>query len=453
MPPFTTHSRLGFGDGGWPQAIDQRYLQICEIARTRAVISLGISCFIEVPGSSGKGAAASYEVCTFNLATLPTTNYVCEPSAAVFLADHGFDFNSQIRHGLRYTPGLCDAGRAPKAPKTDGEGESVGGRSAPTTGKGSAKGAAKSKGGGKGRQKDGDVDGGAASGHTTGKESEKVERQRETPHPLADIFAAILQRRLILHNGFFDLCFLYQAFYAPLPSKLDVFTSDLAEMTSVHKVFDTKYASERGETEFSATFLEYLFRKLERTHRGTTGHLEFPRLVDDADLGGAQAAVASAEEGSSSGDVLVPAGEGDAGPVELCKSFKAHGACRRGAACPHSHSIDDILDAEESKGRKRKRVGVDSDTASTAVSDTPRSSKRQAVQAARSQGHRAGFDAYMTGFCYAAFRAHLGGPTVEGLTQRIHLSNAKNPLLLQRSQFAQTSADHKDNMARRCKSE
>lgn len=357
------------------QAIDQRYLQICEIARTRAVISVGISCFIEA--ASADGATSSYEVYTFNLATLPTQNYVCEPSAAVFLAEHGFDFNAQIRHGLRYTPGLCD---------------------------------------------------------------EKREAKKLT-EPLVEIFAAVLNRRLVLHNGLFDLCFLYNAFYAPLPSKLDTFTADLAEMC-VGGVFDTKYVSEKGETPFSATFLEYLFRKLERTHRETNVQLIFPPLLDDDMVRIAQPAVTEAVEDPP---------RLSEGEIELCKAFKSHGACRKGAACPHSHSIDDIIDAEEAKaGRKRKR-GVDSD--GPPVNAEMRDNKRLAVSGARSQGHRAGFDAYMTAFCYAAFNAQLGSTAVNGLTQRIHLSNCQHPLLLQKSQFAHTSGPHKANVSRRCRVE
>ena len=147
------------------QAIDQRYIQICEIARTRSIISLGICCFIDENGGSGaavpadpagSGAAGaghaaaapagfytagvgraaesvasalrdhaaapnaahasplgyahgarqaqappSYSVYVYNVATLSTENYVCEPAAATFLAEHHFDFNTQIRHGVR----------------------------------------------------------------------------------------------------------------------------------------------------------------------------------------------------------------------------------------------------------------------------------------------------------------------------------------------------------------
>ena len=78
---------------------------------------------------------------------------------------------------------------------------------------------------------------------------------------LPSLFAHIISAGcpLILHNGLVDLLFLYSHFYAPLPSKLDVFMADLSELFT-GGLYDTKVIAEQLLNE-PASFLEYVFRK------------------------------------------------------------------------------------------------------------------------------------------------------------------------------------------------
>lgn len=80
------------------------------MAKTRSVISLGLSCFKLQHGSDSDGhmeetKKSTFLVQTFNILVLCSENYVIEPAAVQFLVTHGFDFNRQYACGLPYSRG------------------------------------------------------------------------------------------------------------------------------------------------------------------------------------------------------------------------------------------------------------------------------------------------------------------------------------------------------------
>ena len=82
-----------------------------------------------------------------------------------------------------------------------------------------------------------------------------------------------------------------------------------------------------------------------------------------------------------------------------------------------------------------------------------------AVQASRTEGHRAGFDAFMTGFIFSHFIAkhgrfrdlpkvvHMSDLGMEDYQNKVTLGGKDIPLQILKSNFAKTSKEHTEKLS------
>ena len=116
---------------------ESRYIDACETVKTRAILSLGVACFHWKPPpnnnsshvsddpppavpptdhTSDDGHSIELGASVFNVWLMCQSPYTIDPSSALFLLEHGFDFNKQIARGIPYTPGPMEVSRAAHQP-------------------------------------------------------------------------------------------------------------------------------------------------------------------------------------------------------------------------------------------------------------------------------------------------------------------------------------------------
>uniref|UniRef100_A0A2R5L584 Target of EGR1 protein 1 n=1 Tax=Ornithodoros turicata TaxID=34597 RepID=A0A2R5L584_9ACAR len=383
------------------KAVDDRYKAIASVAASRAVISVGLSCFLHDRRTEETGQL-KFKVQTFNILAMCSESYIVEPSSIQFLITHGFDFNRQYALGVPFYKGND------KPPKEEPEGISL--------------------------------------------------RQLITQ-------IVLHKKPIVLHNGFIDLVFLYQCFYAELPRSLQIFVADLSEMFSAG-IYDTKFISE-FKASMPASYLEYVFRKRQRESASKEAHGKPYVSVDFQEYNEKHLV----DHGECALRSKLP---GDAAPVSVCKNFARYGWCTNGTACPSSHDVDDILDAEATKQQKRRQKvqhsnqpkdseamgDVDGDVEEMEHNgklDDHSNSCDVPPLVKRTTGlHRAGYDAFMTGYSFATFLLSYAKkcPSAKGLeieylgleqiANKVFLSGKSVPLQIQASHFAKHSPQHRE---------
>lgn len=278
-----------------------------------------------------------------------------------------------------------------------------------------------------------------------------------------------LQPTVIFHNGLLDLAFLYQNFYAAMPSKLETWVSDLCEMFP-KGIFDTKYISHAN---LPNSYLEYLFnfslrknfyRKIKKQPCISLKFQQFSKELSAY---------------SRTCDLSAKIFELSQEDTKICEHYAKYGWCEQSDMCKNSHNIDLILDDElqSKKGKKNKQLvstlkqlasvsnsgaklsGVSNGQTSSPSSTSSSSTSGLAPPPMRKSGsHNSGNDAFMTGYYFLYYLVTNFNKTSyrefkkyyeSGLTQfknKIFLAGKVHPLSIMASNFAKTSAAHREKM-------
>ncbi|KAL4236533.1 Target of EGR1 [Mactra antiquata] len=426
----TELSGLGHRKKLGAKSVEDRYMNICDTARSRSILSLGLSCFqrmgvpsqdIEKDNNFGKNF--SFIVQTFNILLLCEDDFVVEPLSLKFLVQHGFDFNKQYEKGVPYY-------RGPDK-----------------------------------------------------KDASPIQSVR---HLFSEIIS--MKKPVVVHNGLVDLMFLYENLYTSLPSSSATFLTDLVDIFP-GGIIDTKYITE-FEHLMTASYLEYVFRKCQKENdkKSNQCKIHFPHYPASYQY----VTYRNCNVKPTYDVSLNPEAYKDA----LCVSYSGHGWCSKQSYCPLSHDIDLIIDVDtfmdgrRSRKRKRRRQnkdtkemndisvadGVDNDVNnagnvandnngikehsdnSCMVTDHSEVNTAEILKRLKSDGdyihsnggHRAGYDAFMTGFIYAVYQTadDTWIDKTDEWKNKLYLGGKDYPLSVSKSSFSKHSKLHLEKINR-----
>jgi len=257
----------------------------------------------------------------------------------------------------------------------------------------------------------------------------------------------------VLHNGFIDLVFLYQNFYADLPDVSMKFLADLEEIFS-GGIFDTKYISE-FHAHSNVSYLEYLYTKAlyENTQIKTNTKLDVSFLISDNNKDSLQLSDFQMDSKKE--------------PInkKICHNYSTYGYCSRIETCEKSHDVNLIIQAEVNK---KKPKLTKKDVEETTIIEIEISSETLAGAATHNQqnhAHTAGLDSFMTGYVMLHFINKLtkfkilphtnSTETIQPsylmeefdlalFKNKVYLNGKDYPLMVLKSNFASTSTNHKE---------
>ncbi|OZJ05448.1 hypothetical protein BZG36_01617 [Bifiguratus adelaidae] len=443
----------GLGGGSYDTKapnLDQRYKGLVQLAKDHALVALGLTAFSKKKNASQEEDNAQQWIAhNFNILLKPMREYRVDPRSLQFLSESGFDFNRQIRDGVQYMPGDWPRVDQKSAGLVEKE-----------------------------NQENASMQFGRA------KSTERTPAYTKPSHEASLIRSLVrhisrLSIPIITHNGFLDLIFIYDAFFASPPEKLQTFVADLTDIFP-GGIYDTKYVAEYMSRE-GATFLSYLYRKYERQQARLTlnDKQRFDIEVKSPFNFNKDRAKKISNDGGEGNDSTQDSRskskrrKTESSSRPYCSHFATHGHCKYNKKCGKSHDLDLILDEEEKEEAQKKRK-TDSmsesqlstqetlnehpqmhPTPSTIVqpvaldaapptlfpsTDSVPTLPRAPVPSAQSY-HSAHFDSYMTGYIFLHQSLKLF--SVDEMTtearNRIYLMGKDIPLRLQKSMYTTIS--------------
>ncbi|WKX98113.1 hypothetical protein Q1695_013646 [Nippostrongylus brasiliensis] len=394
-------SGLGPKSANSAKNVSDRYAALREAATTRGILSFGLAFFKRSENSEVK-RCLPFDCQVFNILSLCCEPFTVEPEALEFLSKHSFDFNRLIETGIRYYPS--------KSPKECA---------------------------------------------------------------LRSLTKEILSRGvpLFLHNGLIDLVFFYHHFYSPLPESFGEFSNALADLFPPESpVYDSKYLADY-RTRMSASFLEYVFRRCQGDNVRESLVARWYLRISFDDCTAAMASLGRACETvncrlpTDFPDHALPSDLSD----KICGDFANHGFCRKQGKdeCRLLHDVDSAIDLDYLRKRrnrlKRKKrydyLKPDSIPEKESVegqNGTVRgknSLEEMKMGIAVSGCHRAGVDAFMTGYAILfqnRIALWIQRPFIKldpESRNRIPLSGKQQPFTIQSTQFSGACPEHKSRFA------
>ncbi|KAI9268627.1 ribonuclease H-like domain-containing protein [Helicostylum pulchrum] len=188
-----------------------RYVAMKQTVESAAIVSIGLSIIKPVESTEPiTTPVKKYECDNFNFLTLKQGSIVIDSNTGTFLCHHGYSFDSMFTKGIPFTPA---SPASPVPPR-----------------------------------------------HPLPNEQKPDAKLNQLWKHIIDIMR-FKRIPLVLHNGLFDLMYIYHSFIGQLPPHFNTFILKTS-LQFPSGIYDTRYLAEKAD--FKATFLKYVFSKTDR---------------------------------------------------------------------------------------------------------------------------------------------------------------------------------------------
>ncbi|KAJ1833110.1 hypothetical protein LPJ63_003000 [Coemansia sp. RSA 2711] len=353
-----------FDTADWlTRATDMRdmYKGMANVAKTHALVSMGLSTFVRT--SDGM-----FHVYSFNFILQEQSTHLVSPASIAFLAQNGFDLGKQALQGIRYFSG--------------------------------------------------------PNPHPVESRSEEINLEGDLLRKV--LFALVRAKKpLVIHNGLFDLVYIYQSFFGPLPDSHESFVFDLHTLFPAG-IYDTKLIAESLDPG-TASFLAYLYHKSERIHRQRR-----EQAIEALSI--KQTKILVREKHSHDLEFILD-----------CQQEEAEAPADQDAAT-------EALPVQNGKRKRNDEGSLPPSKILKALGKNMSQLKTESsVLPAENSGsaaayHTAAYDAYMTGFIFASLRLVHGDAVEEHKNKVFRMGRGVEPLLIQASIYASASTTYRQTI-------
>ncbi|GAA5803801.1 hypothetical protein HPULCUR_009286 [Helicostylum pulchrum] len=333
-----------------------RYVAMKQTVESAAIVSIGLSIIKPVESTEPiTTPVKKYECDNFNFLTLKQGSIVIDSNTGTFLCHHGYSFDSMFTKGIPFTPA---SPASPVPPR-----------------------------------------------HPLPNEQKPDAKLNQLWKHIIDIMR-FKRIPLVLHNGLFDLMYIYHSFIGQLPPHFNTFILKTS-LQFPSGIYDTRYLAEKAD--FKATFLKYVFSKTDRLRQNraeiSTDQRPYfevtvnPPILQQNSVSGLKRK--RQDDIVNNKDVV----DNKIQKLGYCPKYAERGYCDLGhKESSKYHDVQVILDHQMGRSKYMSQIPTDDSS------------------------HAAYFDAYMTAFSFCYFLNTLSPLVIKSCLNKMLLSGLNHPL-------------------------
>ncbi|EGG18755.1 hypothetical protein DFA_02494 [Cavenderia fasciculata] len=333
-----------------------------------------------------KSLVNEYNVVMFTFLMLNTQDFTISPRSLSFLAQHGLDFNRLFLDGIQFTPFSSKMTTAP----------AVAVNTSPNNNN-------KKK---QNKNTNNNNNNNNIKPNNNHIENTMTDQQNKIISSLTKYSPT-----LVVHNGLFDLLFIYQSFIGDLPEQLASFISQF--LITFPKIERINYKRLKD----TQSFVKCVKVEINNNNNNNNSVSPSSHSLNQLSFSYSKPYVGT----------------------PICENYSNHGFCKYGDSCSMSHNVNLILDQEESKTNNVKKMKHQHTIDNQEEKEQQDENTAEEIIDSKNS-HCAGDDSAMTGFIFCYYLLFYNNEhskhKLSEIENKVYISGKQIPLVMKKSNYA-----------------